>query len=303
MRRHTPDRRPPGAATGILTGRGPDVPLGSSDLSGSPMADRTNGASFAPQLVALDIDGTLVDHEGLLPGSVVEAVARVRAAGVPVVLATGRGLSGAVPIHQALALPPGDIVVSNGAIMARTPPLEVLHEETFDPAPVIRRVLELHPSAIIAVEDAGDGYRLNRPFPDGELQGPMSIQQLEELGSRPAARVIIRDPDVPAEDFVDLARRLGLHGVSYFIGWSAWLDITPRGVTKASALRNLCRRRGIDPGGVLALGDGHNDMEMLAWAGRGVALGDAPEAVQSVADDVTGTFAEGGTAAELNRWF
>jgi hydroxymethylpyrimidine pyrophosphatase-like HAD family hydrolase len=51
------------------------------------------------------------------------------------------------------------------------------------------------------------------------------------------------------------------------------------------------------------MGDGHNDMEMLAWAGRGVAMGDAPEAVQQVADDVTSTFAEGGTAAELDRWF
>jgi hydroxymethylpyrimidine pyrophosphatase-like HAD family hydrolase len=51
------------------------------------------------------------------------------------------------------------------------------------------------------------------------------------------------------------------------------------------------------------MGDGRNDIEMLRWAGRGVALGDACAEVQAVADDVTGCFADGGTVAELERWF
>ena len=60
---------------------------------------------------------------------------------------------------------------------------------------------------------------------------------------------------------------------------------------------------GIDPADVLALGDGHNDLEMLRWAGRGVAMGDAPPDVQQAAGHVTGRFADGGTVAELLRWF
>ncbi|AZZ38577.1 HAD family hydrolase [Acidipropionibacterium jensenii] len=259
--------------------------------------------SFTPHLVALDIDGTLVDRQGLLPTSIEHSVERITGAGVPVVLATGRGLFGALPVHDILRLPAGDLVVSNGAVTVSTSPLTVLDEVRFDPGPVIRQVLDLHPSAIIAVEDVGVGYRLNRLFPAGELQGEFTIESTEELASRPAARVIIRDPDAPPADFVELARHLGLHGVSYVIGWSAWLDITPRGVSKASALQALCDRRDIDPRQVLAIGDGHNDMEMLAWAGRGVAMGDAPESVQQVANAVTGTFDEGGTSAELDRWF
>lgn len=259
--------------------------------------------SFTPQLVALDIDGTLVDRQGLLPIPIERSVARITDAGVPVVLATGRGLFGTLPVHDALNLPAGDLVVSNGAVTVQTEPVKILHEVRFNPGPVIRKVLKLHPTAIIAVEEVGVGYRLNRLFPDGELDGEFIIESVKELASRPAARVIIRDPDAPASDFVEMARHLGLHGVSYVIGWSAWLDITPRGVSKASALQSLCQTRDIDPGQVLALGDGNNDMEMLAWAGRGVAMGDAPEAVQQIADDVTGTFAEGGTSAELDRWF
>ncbi|WP_130864615.1 HAD family hydrolase [Acidipropionibacterium timonense] len=259
--------------------------------------------TFTPRLVALDIDGTLVDREGHLPDPVRDAVGRVRDAGVPVVLATGRGLFGATPVHEALGLPSGDLVVSNGAVTARTQPLAVVSQVTFDPAPVIRQVLDLHPRALVAVEDVGAGFRLNRLFPDGELNGRMTIESVDELMSRPAARVIVRDPDAPADEFVELARHLGMQGVSYFVGWSAWLDIAPRGVTKASALADLCRHRGIDPRDVLAMGDGYNDTDMLSWAGRGVAIGDAPEEVKAAADDVTGTFAEGGTAAELARWF
>jgi hydroxymethylpyrimidine pyrophosphatase-like HAD family hydrolase len=53
---------------------------------------------------------------------------------------------------------------------------------------------------------------------------------------------------------------------------------------------------------VLAIGDGFNDVEMLEWAGRGVAMGQAPEQVRAVADDVTGTVAEDGLVAELARY-
>ena len=102
---------------------------------------------------------------------------------------------------------------------------------------------------------------------------------------------------------MELAGRLGLHGVTYFVGWSAWLDIGPESVNKAAALDDVSRSLGIAASDVLALGDGRNDIEMLRWAGRGVALGDAPPEVQQAADHVTGRFADGGTVTELRRWF
>ena len=72
---------------------------------------------------------------------------------------------------------------------------------------------------------------------------------------------------------------------------------------KSTALAEICAELGIAAGDVLALGDGRNDIEMLTWAGRGVAIGDAPAEVKRVADHVTGRFSEGGTVAELDRWF
>jgi HAD superfamily hydrolase (TIGR01484 family) len=131
----------------------------------------------------------------------------------------------------------------------------------------------------------------------------MIIESIEQLSARPVTRIILRDPSRSDEDFTNLARRLGLQGVTYFVGWSAWLDIAPQGVNKATALSDVADDLGVAAADVLAFGDGRNDIEMLRWAGRGVAIGDAPEEVQQVADVVTDTFADGGPAAELLLWF
>ena len=147
------------------------------------------------------------------------------------------------------------------------------------------------------------GYRVNRLFPPGELDGEMIICDLEDMISTEVSRVIIRDPDSTSEDFVNLARTLGLHGTNYFIGWTAWLDIAPEGISKASGLQWVCRDLGVDAAEVLAIGDGRNDIEMLRWAGRGVAMGHGVQEVLDAADAVTVSVDEDGVARELERYF
>ena len=260
-------------------------------------------ANWRPRLVALDIDGTVVDHDGALPEAVQKAVGRVLDADVPVVLATGRSWHGTQPVFDELGLPPGPSVASNGAVVVSYPPQEIRKAVTFDPRQVIKKVVQFAPGTLIAVEEIGRGYRLNDHFPGGDLTGEMIIESIEQLSARPVTRIILRDPNRSDEDFTSLARHLGLQGVTYFVGWSAWLDIAPLGVNKASALQDVADDLGVDPADVLAFGDGRNDIEMLRWAGRGVAIGDAPEDVQEAADVVTDTFADGGPVAELWHWF
>ena len=96
-----------------------------------------------------------------------------------------------------------------------------------------------------------------------------------------------------------VAERIGLHGVSYSVGWSAWLDIAANGVTKASALEQIRRKLGVDPSHTIAVGDGRNDIEMLDWAARGVAMGQAPDEVADVCHEVTRTVYEDGVAEVL----
>lgn len=264
---------------------------------------RKASMTFQPKMVALDIDGTIVDSFGRLPDRVHDAVQRVLAADVPVVLATGRSWLATQPIFDQLGLPPGWAVSSNGAVVVEYPPLHLHQAMKFDPAETIKRVTEIAPTALIGVEELGFGWRLSGAFPPGELTGDVRYETPEELGSRPVTRIVIRDPNRDDDSFIDMARQLGLQEVSYFIGWSAWLDIAPLGVDKAAGLTMACEALGIDPADVLAIGDGRNDIEMLRWAGRGVAIGDAPQEVKAAADAVTDPFSEGGTANELDRWF
>lgn len=258
---------------------------------------------WQPRLVAFDIDGTIVDHDAVMPEELRTAIRSIADRGVPVVLSTGRSWHDTQPIVDHLGLPAGPSVCSNGAVIVHYPPTQVLRTVTFDPTDVVERVQQIAPHTLIAVEEVGTGYRLNAHFPPGDLTGQLELVDLDDLVSRPVTRVIVRDPGSSPEDFIELAERLGLHGVSYFIGWSAWLDIAPEGVHKAMGLAEICGRWGIDPADVLALGDGRNDIEMLGWAGRGVAMGDAPDEVRQAAAHVTGRFDEGGTLAELRRWF
>ena len=271
--------------------------------------------SWRPRLVALDIDGTLlkwVDGAGTtyeqIPDATYDAVRRVHDAGSHVVLASGRSAHGMAPVADLLDLPPdgGDrlwVVASNGAVLFRYPDLEVVHEETFDARPAVAAVLREHPTALVAVEERGLGYRVNRAFPPGELSGELIETDIDELVADRVSRVIIRDPDATADDFVALAARLGLHGTDYVVGWTAWLDLSPVGVSKASGLARVAEELGVAQADVLAIGDGRNDIEMLRWAGRGVAMGQAVEEVREAADAVTGTVYDDGVVVELDRWF
>jgi Cof subfamily protein (haloacid dehalogenase superfamily) len=270
--------------------------------------------TFRPRLVALDIDGTLfpnVPSTGLveeeISGPVRDAVHRAVDAGAHVVLATGRSTFGITPVWDLLGLPRDDAialsVASNGSVTFRYPPVEVRSTVTFDAREIVGLLLEHVPNAAVAVEEVGIGYRINRAFPEGEITGEMRLQSVDELVAEPVTRVIIRDPHSSEQEFVELAEKLGLHGTNYFIGWTAWLDIAPEGVSKASALAEIADELGVRQDEVLAIGDGRNDIEMLRWAGRGVAMGQAPLEVQEAADDVTETVVADGVALELARWF
>lgn len=260
-------------------------------------------AAWRPQVVALDIDGTLVDHAGVLPEQMRRTIRRVVMTGVPVVLTTGRSWHATRPVFEALGLPPGPAVASNGAVIVNFPPFELQQVTTFDPSEAIAKVLAEHPSAAIAAEVIGQGYRVSKRFPDGDLHGEIEVVSVDDLAGSDVTRIVVRDPEASDREFIALADRLGLHGVSYFVGWSAWLDIAPEGVNKATALASVVETLGVAADDVLAIGDGRNDIEMLTWAGRGVAVGDACDEVRAAADHVTGCFLDGGTIEELELWF
>jgi hydroxymethylpyrimidine pyrophosphatase-like HAD family hydrolase len=254
--------------------------------------------------VALDLDGTVIDRDGALSDRVREAVQAVERSGREVVIATGRSVVATLPVLDQLGLLHGYAVTSNGAVTIRLDPAlptgyEVVDAVVFDPGPALRILREHLPNAVYAVEDLGLGFRLTAPFPDGELIGEMTVTPFDELLKEPVTRVVVRSPEHTPEQFLELVERLGLHGGSYTVGWTAWLDIAPDGVSKAHGLKLVAKRLGVDSSGVLAVGDGRNDLEMFAWAGRAVAMGQAPPEVVKAADQVVADVDDDGLADVL----
>jgi hydroxymethylpyrimidine pyrophosphatase-like HAD family hydrolase len=257
-----------------------------------------------PRLVALDVDGTTINHAGVLSPAVREVVHEVVAAGHHVIVATGRSIVATTQILGELGIDRGYAVCSNGAVTLALDPdepqgFQIIEAVTFDPRPALTLLRAEWPDAVVAVEELGVGFKLSAPFPDGELQGVLRVVPWDELVADPVTRVTFRAPGGTAEDFLALTERIGLHGVNYAVGFSAWLDLNPEGVSKGSALEILRRRIDVDPRYTVAVGDQRNDIEMLHWAARGVAMGNAPDEVKAVANEVTDSVDEDGLVPVL----
>jgi phosphoserine phosphatase len=257
-------------------------------------------AGTAPRhLVALDIDGTLVGGESKVPSGTVEALDLVRAGGHEVVLASGRSLTGLLPIAVRLGLTDGWAVASNGALTVRLYPAapsgyDVVAARTFTPGPVISRAVGMVPGVRVAVEEVGWGWRTTHPFAAGELNGHQKPATLDYLTSEPATRVVLAAPGI--RRFTDA---LGSTGVTVTPAGSDWCDVTALGIDKAVALDGVRTHLHIPIDRTVAVGDGVNDLTMLAWAGRSVAMGHAPAIVRSAADETTGTIDQAGALAVL----
>jgi Cof subfamily protein (haloacid dehalogenase superfamily) len=258
-------------------------------------------------LIALDVDGTLIHEDESVSERVVEAVARVRDAGHEVMLATGRSWETAQPIHERFGLTSDFVVCANGALtMRRDDTVEGGYRrefiETFDPTEVLETIRPHLPRGSFMVEDPTGFRRYTEGMSDWELVNAEQVS-FEELTRHPATRVVVVSPQHDEEQFLSIVDRMGLHKVSYAIGWTAWLDIAPEGVNKATALERVRHALDIPHANLVAVGDGRNDIDMLQWAGaEGVsaAMGQAPDEVKAVATRVVGTVVEDGLAQLLD---
>lgn len=273
------------------------------------LARETEAAPGAVErmLIALDVDGTVIlEDESLSPG-VVEAVADAQSAGHEVMIATGRSWGSTRGILQQLRIAPEYVVCSNGAVVLRRLDAAELeyerwHVETFDPREVLTLLREHLPQARYLVE-LPDGMRLYTEYLQDWNLGHARRVPFEELGAQPVCRIVVVSPGQGEEEFLELVERIGLHKVSYAVGWTAWLDIAPQGVDKSTGLERVRTALGIDPAHVLVIGDGRNDVGMFRWAlengGRAVAMEQGPQDVRDAAGETTVSVQAGGVAAIL----
>ena len=261
-------------------------------------------------LIALDIDGTIVNYDGALSEPVRQVLTQLAEAGHHLVISTGRALPGALEVVHALGLKDGFVVCSNGSVVVKLDPAsplgwEMHHVVSFDPKDALQKMHEALPNALFLVEDPDLHRWASGPFPSGELaeSDTLDIVDFEELLNKRATRIVMREVNGTAEEFAEAVDRLGLHEVSYSVGWSNWLDIAPDGVSKASGLELVESELGIDHELSIGAGDGLNDIEMIEWVHHGIVMGQSKDVLKQHASVVTKSIDDDGLAVALVDYF
>ncbi|WP_329105898.1 Cof-type HAD-IIB family hydrolase [Micromonospora sp. NBC_01699] len=263
-----------------------------------------------PRLIATDLDGTLLRGDRTVSVRTADSLARSTAAGARVVLVTGRPIRWLNGVYEQLR---GTVpaVCANGAVVYDPVEDVVLRADPLAPdllAEVARRLRAEVPGVRLAVE-VTDGRQMRHEVDwplrwDGDMKDIRSIESPEELFSVPAVKLLARagtqDPDVFVK--VVAGAVAGLAEATHSSN-SGLVEISAAGVTKAAGLAWLCARYGVSADQVVAFGDMPNDLPMLAWAGRAVAVANAHPSVLSVADVVVGSNEEDGVASYLDRLF
>jgi Cof subfamily protein (haloacid dehalogenase superfamily) len=257
------------------------------------------------RLVATDIDGTLIRSDGTLSRRTADVLDRITSGGTPVILVSGRPVRWLPQLYDQLH-EPLPAICANGAVVYDPDTDEVLHTAPLAPdllAEVVRRIRATVPDVALAVEvEDSRGFLHEQGWPLGGDAGNQTLRMIstpEELTSLPAVKLLARaghDPD----GLVELVSRcLGEIAEATHSSNSGLVEISAAGVTKAAGLAWVCERAGIDAADVLAFGDMPNDVPLLTWAGRSVAVANAHPAVHAVVDDRTLANDEDGVAAYL----
>lgn len=264
------------------------------------------------QLIALDLDGTLLDHRGRVTSRAVAAIEAAVSAGFVVVIATGRPPQMAVPVTEALIGSVRHIVGGNGSIISSFPETpgtdpELLHLIGFDidDAFTVVTTLRNHDNryGFALATDAGFAHEPGFAdlMPAAVHDDP--VPDVIAVGGTKAFKLLAFHAELSVHELIDAVPRL-IDGhtsnellVSH-MGADA-IEIGPAGSDKCTGLRWLCDHLGVAAADVIAVGDEWNDITMLEWAGRGVATGNAADRVKAVADEVIGANHADGVAIFL----
>ncbi|CAM3068152.1 Cof-type HAD-IIB family hydrolase [Lactiplantibacillus plajomi] len=264
------------------------------------------------QLIAIDIDDTLLSSRGHLLASTITAVQRAVARGVKVVLCTGRPLAGVQPFLTQLGITGDDqyVITYNGAVTESVAG-RVVAKHLIDNADYRKltafgqarhvpfHVLDEHSTVYTADRDVNWVTVIQA----WENKAGVLVRQPDEL---PTDFQIAKGAfvgDAPQLDAVETQVKQAFSDDLYVVRADAnFLECMPAGVNKGQALKDLATILDLAPAAVMAIGDGQNDLPMFAFAETAVAMGNAVPAAKAAATAVTTSQDEGGVAAAIEKF-
>ncbi|MCX4097530.1 HAD family hydrolase [Nocardia sp. alder85J] len=257
-----------------------------------------------PELIALDVDGTLLDTGSPATPRVRAVVRSAVAAGAHVVVTTGRTLLATRVVLEELGVAEGHALCSNGAVHVDIATWRPHVTHTFDPVPSVAVLRSLFPDMVLSVEKVGIGTWATGYYPGSFRLGEFRFVEDSDLGLEPTTRLNGWWPGGSLTEMVAVLGEVRLPGAGWVHGeYEPWLVASKQGVSKGWALERLRAQLGIPHAATLAVGDGYNDIEMLSWAAHSVAMGNAVEPVKAIADEIAPDVTADGVAEVLERWF
>ena len=261
------------------------------------------------RLIAIDLDGTLLNPEHELTQRVEAALRKALAQDVHIVLATGKSRAAAVPIIEKLGIPSHGIFLQGLALYDEAGKL--VHQQTLDPD-LVRRVITIaedcafgviaySATRILVRKRAPDTDAVLMPFgePEPEVVGPLQ----NFAGALPINKLLfVGDPAAISAFRWQMGHLVGGLGRLMQAGWPNMLELLPPGASKGAMLARLIEELGLKPAEVMAIGDAENDLEMIQMAGVGVAMGNATQHLKDAADFVTASNREDGVAVALEKY-
>lgn len=263
---------------------------------------------MAIRLLALDLDGTVLGPDMKPVAEATEAISEAVSQGIRVMLATGRRYASSAAYAREIGLPPGPIIVYNGAVIRHFPEGGVIAKTPL-PMDVARRVIDLcrqrHYYLLSFIGDdhyaSFEDHRVNEyariagAFPSGT--GDLR----EFLFEEPSKMLIMGDEEQLREARVELEQELG-DRLSITCSFHFMLEINDYRANKARALEHVTGMFGFKVDEVMAMGDSLNDIEMIRWAGLGVTMSHADETVKRAANWVTQGGCGIGVAEAIRRF-
>ena len=254
----------------------------------------------AYKVIAIDVDGTLMDSDGLPSKGVEQAIQSAQAHGVQVVLVSGRGLQGMLPLLKRFNLE-GPFIASGGAVIAEAPSGLLIDKRpiplrcAFELARLGRSrqvsVIFEHPEWILTETEVDELQSEERQF---VIRLNVVKDLIRETPSAPTKVTMFGDTR-HYQGIIDTIRERKLP-LNYVQTSPKYLDFYRRGVNKGSAVKRLAKHLGIPLKQVMAIGDYYNDLDMFRVAGLSIAMGNAPLEVRQAAHLIAPGNDEGGAA-------